>query len=60
MVDEAGIVQRRSVPSGMIPDGRVALRSGVNAGAREEVRGVQKVAPGKPVTTASAKEADGK
>ena len=60
VVDEAGIVQRRSVTSGMIPDGRVALRSGVKAGERVVVRGVQKVAPGKPVTIASAKEADGK
>jgi RND family efflux transporter MFP subunit len=60
VVDEAGIVQRRSVTTGAMADGRVALRSGVKAGERVVVRGVQKVAPGKPVTLVSAKEADAK
>ena len=60
VVDEAGIVQRRSVSTGAMADGRVALRSGVKAGERVVVRGVQKVAPGKPVTLVSAKEADAK
>ncbi len=60
VVDEAGIVQRRPVTTGAMADGRVALRSGVKVGERVVVRGVQKVAPGKPVTIASAKEADGK
>jgi len=53
-----GTAQVRAVQIGAEADGRVELRSGVQAGERVVVQGVQKVVPGQPVHVLS--DGDGK
>ncbi len=52
-----GKAELRRVTTGAALEGRVELRSGVAAGERVVVNGVQKVAPGQPLQVAPVKDA---
>ena len=56
VVDQEGKAQIRRVETGLVENGRVAILSGVQAGEKMVVQGVQKVVPGQPVYVAPANQ----
>ena len=56
VVDQEGKAQIRRVETGLIENGRVAILSGVQAGEKMVVQGVQKVVPGQPVHVTPANQ----
>ncbi len=56
VVDQEGKAQIRRVETGLVENGRVAILSGVQAGEKMVVQGVQKVVPGQPVHVAPANQ----
>lgn len=54
VVDDAGVVSARSITIGQAVDGLWAVTSGLSAGERVIVQGIQKVRPGQTVTIAGA------
>ncbi len=56
VVDLEGRAQIRRVETGLVENGRVAILSGVQAGEKMVVQGVQKVVPGQPVHVTPANQ----